>query len=59
VEVFEDWFGSDDLKRRVAELGTRVDRDALPDRTRAALEAAEKYASCLETHLSTVKGSRS
>jgi hypothetical protein len=43
-ELFEDWFGEAGLRERVEALSRRVDRDGLPERTRAALDAAERYA---------------
>jgi hypothetical protein len=43
-ELFEDWFGEAGLRERVEALSRRVDRDGLPERTRAALEAADRYA---------------
>jgi predicted KAP-like P-loop ATPase len=41
-ELLQEWFRDPALRQRVLEL--RVDKDSLDDRTRAALEAAEKYA---------------
>jgi predicted KAP-like P-loop ATPase len=43
-ELFEVWFGEAALRERVEQLSRRVDKDTLPDRTRAALEAAEQSA---------------
>ena len=44
-ELYQEWIGESELSQRVDELANRADREALPDRTRKALEAAERYAS--------------
>jgi predicted KAP-like P-loop ATPase len=43
-ELFEAWFNEAGLRERIEALSRRVEKDALPDRTRAALETAERYA---------------
>jgi hypothetical protein len=44
-EIYEEWIGAEELRRRIEEIARRVDRATLDDRTAAALETAEKYSS--------------
>lgn len=44
-ELYEEWLGADQLRRRVGELAERTETESLPMRTKAALEAAQKYVS--------------
>jgi hypothetical protein len=43
-ELFEAWFGEVALRERIEMLSRSVDTQALPKRTRAALETAQRYA---------------
>jgi predicted KAP-like P-loop ATPase len=44
-ELFIEWFGEDELKARIKELSDRVNRNALDQRSKEALDAAERYSS--------------
>jgi hypothetical protein len=44
-ELYEEWFGADELRERLATLAAGTNLEELPSRTLAALEAATRYAS--------------
>jgi hypothetical protein len=44
-ELYERWLGSDPLRTRLREVARAVAAEALPERTRVALDTAERYAS--------------
>ncbi len=49
-ELFERWFGPDLLRERLREVAERVVPGTLPERTRIALDTAERYASGQQTN---------
>jgi predicted KAP-like P-loop ATPase len=43
-ELYQEWIGDAELRQRVQDVAARTAADELHERTRAALEAAERYA---------------